>query len=91
MRVKISISFPIRKTNVYIKTLYLTLASVAQLTERGLQTKASPVRFPVRTHAWVAGQDPSGGHVRGNHTFLLLSFSFSLPSPLSINKQTKSF
>ena len=27
----------------------------------GLQTKGSPVGFPVRAHAWVAGQVPSGG------------------------------
>ena len=27
----------------------------------GLQTKGSPVRFPVRAHAWVAGQVPSEG------------------------------
>ena len=27
-----------------------------------LQTTRSPVRFPVRAHAWVAGQVPSWGH-----------------------------
>ena len=49
----------------------------------GLQTKGMPVQFPVRTHAWVAGQVPSRGHVRGNHTVMFLS----LPFPLSkINK-----
>ena len=52
----------------------------------GLQTKGSPVQFPVRAHAWVAGQGPSGGCGRGNHTLIFLSFSFSLPSPLSKNK-----
>ena len=31
----------------------------------GLQTKGSPVRFPVRAHAWDAGQVPSWGHKRG--------------------------
>ena len=35
---------------------------------------------------WVAGQVPSGGHMRGNHTLMFLSLSFSLPSPLSKNK-----
>ena len=29
----------------------------------GLRTKGSPVRFPVRAHAWVVGQVPSGGHM----------------------------
>ena len=47
-----------------------------------LQTKGSPVRFPVRARAWVAGQVPSRGCVRGNHTLMFLSF----PSPLSKNK-----
>ena len=31
------------------------------------------VRFPVREHAWVAGQVPSRGSVRGNHTLMFLS------------------
>ena len=51
-----------------------------------LQTKGSPARFPVRAYAWVASQVPSGGCVRGNHTLLFLSLSFSLLSPLSKNK-----
>ena len=52
----------------------------------GLRTKGSLVQFPIRAHAWVAGQVPSGGHMRGNHTLMFLSLSFSLPSPLSKNK-----
>ena len=54
-----------------------------------LWTKGSLVRFPVRAHAWVAVQVPSRGSVRGNHTRMFLSLSFSLPSLLSkqiINK-----
>ena len=47
-----------------------------------LGTKGSPVQFPVRAQAWVAGQDPSWGCVRGNHTLMFLSFSISLTSPL---------
>ena len=31
----------------------------------GLRTKGSPVQFPVRAHAWVVGQVPSIGCVRG--------------------------
>ena len=59
-----------------------------------LQTKWSPVWFPVRAHALVAGlatgpvagQVSGGGLVRGNHTLMLLSLSFSFPPPLSKNK-----
>ena len=56
----------------------------------GLQTKGSPVWFPVRAHAWVAGQVPSRGRSRGNHTLMFLFLSFLLPSPLKINKIFKS-
>ena len=52
----------------------------------GLQTKGSLVRFPVKAHAWAAGQVPTRGHVRGNHPLMFLSLSFSLLSPLSKNK-----
>ena len=58
----------------------------------GLGTRGSLVRFPVRAHAWAAGQVPSRGHVRGNHTLMFLSLSFSLPSPsLKINKKYRYF
>ena len=50
-----------------------------------LRTKGSPVLFPVRAQAWVAGQVPSRGRARSNHTWMFLP-SFSLPSPLSKNK-----
>ena len=46
----------------------------------GLRTKGSPVGFPVRAHAWVAGQVPSRGRVRGNHTDVSLPL-FLLPFP----------
>ena len=48
--------------------------------------KGSLVRFPVRTHAWVAGQAPSRGLVRGNHTLMFLHLSFSPFLSLKINK-----
>ena len=48
----------------------------------GLQTRRSPVQFPVRAHAWVSGQVPSGGQARGKQKqrccfspFLSLSLS----------------
>ena len=54
----------------------------------GLQTNELLVWFPVSAHARVVGQVPSWGHVKGNHTLMFLSLSFSLPFPLSkqINK-----
>ena len=65
----------------------------------GLQTKRSLVQFPVRARAWVAGQAPSGRHVKSpfgdvqeatnqyfSPTSMFLSLSLSLPSPLTINK-----
>ena len=51
-----------------------------------LWTKRSLVGFPVRAQAWVAGQVPSRGCTRGNHTLMFLFLSFSFPSPLKINK-----
>ena len=56
-----------------------------------LQIKGLPVRFPVRAHVWVAGQVPSRGCMRGNHTlmFLFLSFSFlSLSKDKYFKKET---
>ena len=52
----------------------------------GLNIKGLPVQFPVRAHAWVAGQVPSRGRVRGNHTLVFVSLSPSLPLCLKINK-----
>ena len=74
---------------LYLENEVLALAGVAQWIEHGLQTKGALVRFPVGAHAWVAGQVPSGGHVRGNHTLMFPCLSFSLPSPLSKNKEIK--
>ena len=62
------------------------LAGVAQWVEHQPTNQVSLVQFPVRAHAWVAGQVPSWGCVKGNHTLMFLSLSFALPSPLSKNK-----
>ena len=48
----------------------------------GLQTKGWLVQFTVRAHAWVVGQVLSRGRMRGNHTLVFLSLSFSLPFSL---------
>ena len=52
-----------------------------------LKTKGSRVQFLVRARAWVAGQVPSRGRARGNHTLMFLSLSPFLPLCLKINKQ----
>ena len=44
-----------------------------------LQTERSPVRFPVRTHAWVAGQVPSWEYVRVNRWMHLSHTDVPLP------------
>ena len=70
---------------LYLKYIYSPSWCVSVDLSAGLQTKGSPVRFPVRAHAWVAGQVPSGRHARGNHTLIFLSLSPSLPHSLKIN------
>ena len=50
-------------------------------------TKGSPVRFPVRAHAWVAGQVPSRGTWKATtHWCFSPSVSPSLPLSLKVNK-----
>ena len=67
---------------------FLALAGIPQWIEHWPANQRSPDRFPVRAHAWVAGQVPCCGEgVRGNHTLMFLSLTFSLPSPLSKNKE----
>ena len=45
----------------------------------GLWTKRLLVQFPVRAHAWGAGQVPSWGHARGNQWMYLSHIDVSLP------------
>ena len=67
------------------------LAGMAQWIEHRPANQRVTGQFPVRAHAWVAGQGPSKGCARGNHTLMFLSLSFSLSSPLSkINQSIKS-
>ena len=60
---------------------FKALAGVPQWLGASLQIKGLPVQFPVRTHAWVAGQVPSRGACeRQPHTDVFsLSISPSLP------------
>ena len=60
----------------------MALAGVAQGLSASLQTKGSPVLFPVRAHAWVVGQVPSRGCGKGNHTLMFLSLSLLISIPL---------
>ena len=75
------------------KRLYLPLWVVwLSWLSTGLWTEGSPVPFPVRAQAWVAGQVPSRGHSQEATThWCYLSLSFSLPSPPSKYKYIKSF
>ena len=57
----------------------MALAGVTQGTECQPVDQRVFGSSPVRVHAWVLGQVPSRGRVRGNHTLMFLS----LPSPLS--------
>ena len=61
-----------------MKYIIMALAGGAPWWNTGLRTKGSLVQFPVRAHAWVAGQVPSRGCWRGNHTLMFLSLSFCL-------------
>ena len=71
---------------IFLRFLFLALAGVAQWIECWPANQRSLVQFPVRAHAWVVGQVPRRGHMRGNHTLMFLSLSFFLLSPLSKNK-----
>ena len=42
------------------------LAGMAQWIEHQPANQGSLVQFPIKAHAWVAGQVPSLGGVRGN-------------------------
>ena len=68
-------------TNTHARTTLALVGGLSGLSAVGLGTKRLLVRFPVRAQAWVVGQVPSRGRVRGNHTLMFLSLSFSFPSP----------
>ena len=70
----------------FLKKIYCSPGWQLSGLNMSLQTKWSPVRFPVRAHAWVGGRVPSGAHTRSNHTLMFLSPSFSFPSLLSKNE-----
>ena len=84
---------------VFMKSAYLELnssfpkyalpAQAAQWIERRSANQRVAVWFPIRAHAWVAGQVPSRGRARGSHTLMFLfSLPFSLLFPPSKNKKS---
>ena len=81
----INLNFPLASTKVPVVTFkeYIkpALAGIARWIQCELQTKGLPVQFPVRAHAWVAGQVPSRGpRVRQAHIDVSLSL-FLPPFP----------
>ena len=54
------------------------MASVAHWIERQPVNQKSLVRFLFRAHAWVVGQVPCGGRVRGNQSMYLSHIDISL-------------
>ena len=70
------LAFPPTKQRLFKRPWLACLSGLST----GLRTKVSRILFPLRAHAWVAGQVPSRGHMRGNHTLVFLSF-FLPPFP----------
>ena len=82
-----NIQYPFFPYFMFTKIFFFLLSlKLCLFTRSENRSVAGSFRFPVRAHAWVVGQVPSGGCVRGNHTLMFLFLSFSLPSPLSKNK-----
>ena len=69
-----------------LKILLRALADVVQWTEHQPVNQRRQSNSQSRAHAWVAGQVPSCGRARGNHTLMFLSLSPSHPLSLNINK-----
>ena len=71
-------------SNKYVA--FLAVAGVAQWIDCWPAIYSVARSIPSQAQAWVVGQVPSRGRVRGNHTLMFLSLSFSFPSRLSKNK-----
>ena len=63
-----------------------SLAGLAQWIECWTVKQKVTGLIPVRAHAWVAGQVPSRGCERSNHTLMFPFLSASLLLSLKINK-----
>ena len=77
-----------KKRHVDIKENVLPWLVWLSRLSAGLRTKRSPVLFPVRAHAWVAGQVSPVGSAQEATTYgcFSLYLSPSLPFSLKINK-----
>ena len=63
-----------------LKTQIAALAGAAQWIELGLANQRVTSLIPSQGTAWVAGQVPSRGCVRGNHTLMLSLIHISEPT-----------
>ena len=81
-RIFVPITVPSISLFVYLKIIMM-ICSWCGLVDwmPACESKGRRFDFQSRAHAWVAGQVPSEGCARGNHTLMFLSL-FSLPSPL---------
>ena len=73
-----------------IKKRSPALAGVSQWIEHRPVNQRVTGWIPSQGTCLGCSQVSSKGHLRGNHTLVFLSLSFSLPSPLSKNKEIKS-
>ena len=69
-----------------IENYFLALAGVVQWIEHQPANKRVMGSIPSQGTSLGCRLGPQWGHGRDNHTLMFLSFSFSLPSPLSKNK-----
>ena len=69
-----------------LRVMIIALAGVAQWIEHQPVNQRVTGSIPSHSTCLVCGHIPIWGCVRGNHTLMFLSLSFSLPSPLSKNK-----
>ena len=76
----------LRENGKGIKKYKSALAGVAQWTEHQPVNQRVVGSIPNQGTCLGWDQVPSWGCVRGNHTLMFLSLSFSLPPPLSKNK-----
>ena len=79
---KIRVSIYVSVSSICFKISYEPWLMWLSGLNAGLRTKGLLVRFPVRAHAWVAGQVPSRRYMKGNHTLMFLSLSSPAFPPL---------
>ena len=74
-------------TRLNLKSAFSALAGVTQWIEHQPVNQRVASSIPSQGSCLGCGPGPQWGHVRGNHTLMLLSLSFSFSSPLQkVNK-----